>query len=68
MDYTIFFQRFFCAKQLGWLVKSFTKNSQEEELKPWEIEEGRELQDLFGKITRQGFRGVLEAKGKNCNT
>ena len=63
MDYTIFFQGFFCAKQLGWLVISLAKNSQEEELKPWEVEEGREMQNLSGKITRQGFRGVHEAKG-----
>ena len=67
MDYTIFFQRFICAKQLGWLVRSLAKNIQEEELKPWEEEEGRDLKDLSGKIKREGFRGVLEAKGKKCN-
>ena len=33
-------------------------------MKPWEVEEGREMQDLSGKITKHGFIGVLEANGK----
>ena len=35
-----------------------------EEFKPWEVKEGREMQELSGRIMRQGFRGVLESKGK----
>ena len=62
------FPTLFCAEQLSRLVRSLAKNIQEEEMKPWEVEEGRELQELSGKIKRQGFRGVHEAKGKNCNT
>ena len=54
-------------KQLSLLVRSLAKNIQEEEMKPWEVEEGREMQDLSGKIMRQGFRGVLEVKGNKCN-
>ena len=37
-------------------------------MKPWEVEEGREMEDLSGKIMRQGFRGVHEAKRKKYNT